>query len=157
MFVSWNPNIVVGHLLLPCHWLMFWYYFFHGHMHEAHSEICFSWTFYRLGIDFYGDIMIKPFKKQLAKTCMLYKSSWWVQKERSRCIFLLVHKFKEIWYRRSSFCAMRKHGFIYTFITWVKEGVLYKRRWMTRLIEIIIHDSIPSEKRTPTIIKSNRP
>ena len=66
MFVSWNPNIVVGHLLLPCHWLMFWYYFFHGHMHEAHSEICFSCTLYTLGIHFYGDIMIESFKKQLA-------------------------------------------------------------------------------------------
>ena len=66
MFVSWNSNIVVGHLLLPCHWLMFWYYFFHGHMHEAHSEICFSCTLDMLGIHFYGDIMIEPFKKQLA-------------------------------------------------------------------------------------------
>ena len=35
-------------------------------MHEAHSEICFSCTLDMLGIHFYGDIMIEPFKKQLA-------------------------------------------------------------------------------------------
>ena len=157
MFVSWNTNIVVGHLLLPCHWLMFWYYFFHGHMHEAHSEICFSCTLYRQGIDFYGDIMIKPFKKQLAKTCMLYKSSWWVQKNGHGAYFYWYTNSRKYDIEDRLFCAMWKHGFIYTFITWVKEGVLHKRRWMTRLIEIIIHDSIPSEKRTLVIIKSNRP
>ena len=69
MFVSWNPNIVVGHLLLPCHWLMFWYYFFHGHicMKSSFENLFFVRLPNALDIDFYGDIMIKPFKKQLAR------------------------------------------------------------------------------------------
>ena len=120
MFVSWNPNIVVGHLLLPCHWLMFWYYFFHGHMHEAHSEICFSCTLYTLGIHFYGDIMIESFKKQLAilarLACYTNHPSGYFRLVRS--IFLFLQKFKEIWYWRSSF-------FVYDEKTWLYLHIHY--------------------------------
>ena len=104
-----NDN--VGHLLLPCHWLMFWYYFF--------SRTWTTWSAIEnlffvlplnalLGIDFYGHIMIKPFKKQLAKNLHVLQigtmvGTFWTFMERRNAVLNFFHsedeKVKEIWLR----------------------------------------------------------
>ena len=93
---------------------------------------------------FYGDIMIKPFKKQLARlACYTNHPGGYSRTNGHGAYFYCNTNSRKFDIEDRHFlCAMRKHAFIYTFITWVKEGVLNKRRCMTRLIEIIIHDSI---------------
>ena len=92
---------------------------------------------------FYGDIMIKPFKKQLARIVCYTNHPGGYSRTVTEHIFIVTQIQGNLILKIVIFlCAMRKHAFIYTFITWVKEGVLNKRRCMTRLIEIIIHDSI---------------
>ena len=138
MHQKWE-NDNVGHLLLPCHWLMFWYYFF--------SRTWTTWSAIEnlffvlplnalLGIDFYGHIMIKPFKKQLAKNLHVLQigtmvGTFWTFMERRNAVLNFFHsedeKVKEIWLRFVLWWVREVRGmmrwtrhFIYTFITWVK-------------------------------------